>query len=176
MNGTLLFGRFALRKRQAAKGQILILILLVLVGLVVIFGLLFTASTRVRAAPILQEAFWLVDDQRVSTARIGENVEADLVIKATEEYVGSIVVKIRKDIALWFDSNYHISTIPVNLKGGQEQEMKITFMPDEASKGSLRGYFVEIEFQVTRTTWVMENSYPPRLRVRTAELESVLAL
>jgi hypothetical protein len=165
VNLTLLFGRFALRERQASKGQILILILLVLVGLVVIFGLLFTASIRVRAAPILQEAFWLVDNQRVSTTRLGENVEAHVVIKATEEYVGSIVVKIRKDIALWLDSNYLISTIPVNLKGGEEKEMKITFMPDEASTGSLRGYFVEIDFRVTRTTWVMENSYPPRLKV-----------
>ena len=165
MNRTLLFGRFALRERQASKGQILILMLLVLVGLLVIFGLLFTASIRVRATPILQEAFWLVGNQRVSTARLGENVEAHVVIKATEEYVGSIVVKIRKDIALWLDSNYLISTIPVNLKGGEEKEMKITFMPDEASTGSLRGYFVDIDFRVTRTTWVMENSYPPRLKV-----------
>jgi len=154
-----------MRKRQTSTGQGLTLILLVLLVLVLIFGLLFTVSVRVREAPIVREAFWLVDDQRVSTARLGEKVEAHVVIKATEEYSGPIMVRIRKDIALWPDSDYHISTIPVSLKGGEEKEIEITFTPDEASGGSLRGYFIEIEFRVARTTWVMENSYPPRLKV-----------
>lgn len=130
-----------------------------------IFGLLSTVSVRVRAAPTVREAFWLVDHKRVSTARLGEKVVAHVLVKVTEEYAGSIVVKIRKDVAFWFDSDYHVSTIPVNLKGGEEKEIGIAFTPDEASGGSLRGYFIEIEYRATRTMWVMENSYPPRLRV-----------
>jgi len=156
---------FGLKRRQTSKGQILILILLVLLGLVLISGFFSVVSVRVRAAPTVQEAFWLVDDQKVSTATLGEKVEAKIVVKATEEYVGSIVVKIRKDIRWWPDSDYQVSTIPVNLKGGEEKEINLSFTPDEASGGSLRGYLIEIEFQATRTTWVMENSYPPRLRV-----------
>jgi len=139
--------------------------LLALLGLVLIFGLVSRLSVRVHAAPIVQEAFWQGDDQKFFTVRLGEKVEVHMVVKATEEYVGSVVVKIRKDIALWPDSDYHVSTIPVNLKGGEEKEIEVTFTPDEASRGSLRGYFIEIEFQATRTSWVMENSYPPRLRV-----------
>lgn len=154
-----------MRRRQTSKGQILLLILIVLLGLVLIFGLFSTVSVRVRVAPTVQEAVWKVGDSIVSTARLGEKVEAQVVIQATEEYVGSVVVKIRKDITWWPDSDYHISTIPVNLVGGEEEEIKLSFAPDEASAGSLRGYFIEIEFQVTKTTWTMENSYPPRLRV-----------
>jgi len=154
-----------LRRHQTAKGQILILILLVLVGLVLIFGLFSVVSFRARAAPIVREAFWLVDDQQVTAVGLGERVEAHIVVEAREEYVGSVVVKIRKDIRLWPDSDYHVSTIPVDLKGGEEKELKVTFTPDEASAGSLRGYFIEIDFRATRTTWTMENSYPPRLRV-----------
>lgn len=154
-----------MRGRQTSKGQILVLILLVLLGLVLIFGVSSVVSVRVRAAPIVQEAVWLVDDERVSTAALGEKVEAKIVVKATEEYVGSIVVKIRKDIRWWPDSDYQVSTIPVSLQGGEEKEITISFKPDEASEGSLRGYLTEIEFRATRTTWVMENSYPPRLRI-----------
>lgn len=154
-----------MRRCQTPKGQILILILIVLLGLVLIFGVFTTVSVRVRAAPTVREAFWLVGDQKISTASLGEKVEARIVIKTAEEYVGSIVVKIRKDIAWWPDSDYHVSTIPVNLMGGQEKEIETTFTPDEASTSNLRGYLVEIEFRVTRTTWTMENSYPPRLRV-----------
>jgi len=153
-----------LRRQQALKGQILILALVILLGLVLIFVVLSGVSVRVRAAPIVREAFWRVDDQRVTSARLGEKVEAVIVVRATEEYVGSIVVKIKKDIAFWPDSDYHIATIPVSLSGGEEKEIKIAFTPDEASSGNLRGYFIEINFQVTKTTWTMENSYPPRLK------------
>lgn len=156
-----------MRRLNSLKGQGLILILLVLLGLVIVFVALSGVSVRVRSAPTVQEAVWQVSDQRVTAARIGQEVEAVTVVKAVEEYVGSIVVKIRKDTRLWPDSDYQVSTFPVNLRGGEDKELRILFAPDEASGGSLRGYFIEIEFQVTRTTWTMENSYPPRLTVTT---------
>lgn len=153
----------------ASKGQTLIFILLVLLGLIVVFALISSYIVRVRAAPKVKEAVWLVDGQRVSTANLGEEVEAHVVIQATEEYEGSIVVKIRKDIKMWFDSDFAISTLPINLAEGDEKTIEILFTPDEASRGGLtglRGYFIEIEFKATRTTWTMENSYPPRLTVQ----------
>jgi len=157
-----------MRKRRALKGQILILVLLVLLGLVVVFALLSRFPARVRAAPTVREASWSVDGQQVTTARLGEKVKAHVVIQATEEYIGSVIVKIRKDVSLWPDSDSQVSTIPINLRGGEEKEIELSFTPDETSRdglGGLRGYFIEVEFRVTRTTWVMENSYPPRLRV-----------
>jgi len=100
VNLKLLFGKYGLRSRQASKAHALILILLVLLGLVLALGLLSAVSVHVRASPIVREAFWLVHDQQVSVARVQEEVEAHLVVKATEEYAGSIVVKVRKDIRL----------------------------------------------------------------------------
>ena len=163
-------GEISLRRRQASKGQILIIILLVLFGLVVISGLISIFSGRDRAAPTIKEAYWVVDGQKASTSSLGEEVEAHVVIQAVEQYSGSIVVKIRKDIRLWFDSDFTVVTTPVNLAGGDEKTIEIAFTPDEASHGNvtgLRGYFIEIEFKTTRTTWKMENSYPPRLTVTT---------
>jgi len=154
-----------MRRRQTSKGQGLVLILLVLLAVFVIFGLIFVGSFRVRARPTVQEAVWIVNDQEVSTARVGEKVEARVVIKATEEYAGSIVVKIRKDTTLWFDSDYQVSTVPITLNGGEQKEMELVFTPNQASGGRLRGYFIEIDFQATGTKWVMESSYPPRLKV-----------
>jgi len=142
--------------------------IIVLVGLFLVFGLLSALSGRGRATPLVKEASWLVNEQEVSTANKGEEVEAHVVIEATEQYVGSIVVRVKKDVSLWFDSDFQVSTIPVDLVGGEEKTIRIEFTPDEASGGGLgglRGYFIEVEFQATRTTWGMENSYPPRLRV-----------
>lgn len=113
----------------------------------------------------MREVVWRVNNQEVTSATLGEKVEAVIIVEATEEHVGSIVVKVRKDIRWWPDSDLHVSTFPVNLKGGEQKEMNVTFTPDEASSGSMRGYFVEIEFRATRTTWTMQNTYPPRLRV-----------
>jgi len=158
-----------LRRHQALKGQAFILILIVVVGLVLILGLFSSYSLRVRATPLVKEVFWLVDGQRATTARLGVEVEAHVVIQATEEYDGSVVIRVREDVRLWFDSDFTVSTIPVNLVGGEEKTMEISFTPDEASRGGftgLRGYFIEVEFRATRISWVMENSYPPRLTVK----------
>jgi len=157
-----------LKERRASKGQIFALILLIIFGLIVLSAILSILSTRVRVAPRVKEAFWLVDGQEVSAATIDEEVEAHIVIEATEQYVGSIVFRVKKDVRLWWDSDFAISTVPVDLAGGEEKSLEITFTPDETSRGGLtglRGYFIEVEFRATRTTWGMENTYPPRLTV-----------
>jgi len=133
--------------------------------IVVIFALLSMHSARVGSAPTVQEAFWRLGGQNVTEAFVGLEVEAHIVVKAREEYVGSIVIKIRKDISFWSDSDYSTKTVPVNLRGDQVTELELQFVPDQASADRLRGYFLEIDFSVTRTSWAMENSYPPRLKV-----------
>ena len=163
-------GEISLRKHQASKGQILVLILLVIFGLIVVSGLIYIFSGRDRGAPIVKEVYWLVDGERVSTSSLGEEVEAHLVIEAVEQYSGSIVVNVRKDVRLWFDSDFAVATVPVNLPGCDEKTLEIAFTPDEASHGAvtgLRGYFIEVEFKATGTKWEMEDSYPPRLTVAT---------
>jgi len=139
--------------------------MLLLAGTIAAFALLSARPVKVRYAPTVQEAFWEVDGQRVTTASVGITVNAHVMIKAVDEYVGSVVVKIRKDFAFWFDSDYQVLTVPVNLAGGQEKEIELVFVPDKPSQGRLRGYFIEIDFAITKTKWVTENSYPPRLRM-----------
>jgi hypothetical protein len=159
-----------MERRYSFKGQILAIIILLILGFIVVSGLISFFFGRDASAPVVREAYWIVDGDRASTSSLGHEVEAHIVVQATEQYVGSIVVKIRKDARLWFDSDFKVDTIPVDLAGGDEKTMELAFTPDETSHGSitgLRGYFVEIEFRATRTTWTMENSYPPRLTVTT---------
>jgi hypothetical protein len=159
-----------MERRQGSKGQILIIILLMIFGFIVISGLISIFSGREGSAPVVKEAYWLVNGDKASTSSLGQEVEAHVVVQATEQYVGSIVVKIRKDVRLWPDRDFAVDTIPIDLAGGDEKTIELDFTPDETSHGSitgLRGYFIEIEFRATRTTWTMENSYPPRLTVTT---------
>jgi len=163
-------GEKTMERRRASKGQILAIILLLILGFIIISGLISIFSGRNGSAPVVKEAYWQIDGQKVSTSSLGQEVEAHVVVQATEQYVGSIVVKIRKDARLWFDSDFKVDTIPVDLAGGDEKSMELSFTPDETSHGTvtgLRGYFIEVEFRATRTTWTMENSYPPRLTVTT---------
>lgn len=157
-----------MRRRQTKSGQIFLFIIILIIGALIIVGLLSALSGRGRTSPTVKEVTWLVGDQEVTTSTLGREVEARITIVATEQYVGSIVVRIKKDVSMWFDKDFTVSTIPVNLAGGDEETTSVKFIPDEASGGglgSLRGYFVEIEFQATRSTWDMENTYPPRLTV-----------
>lgn len=154
-----------MRAQQSLRGQTFLVVILLIAGIMVAFALLSARPVEVKYAPIVQEAFWEVDGEGVTTARVGTTVNAHVMIKAVGEYVGSVVVKIRKDFALWFDSDYQILSVPVDLVGGQEKEIELIFVPDKPSDGRLRGYFIEIDFEITKTKWVMENSYPPRLRI-----------
>jgi hypothetical protein len=140
------------------------LIVIIIIGVAVVLVALSVFSSRQRVSPLVVEAFWQTDDQQVSVTVSGTEVHGHVIVKATEEYVGSIVVKVRKDVSLWPDSDYQTATFPVNLAAG-EQDLQLNFRPDEASNSRLRGYFLELNFKVTGATWVMENSYPPRLRV-----------
>jgi len=163
-----------MRRGHASKGQILIIILLILFGLIVISGLISIFSGRDRSAPVIKEAYWLVNGQKASTSNVGEEVKAHIVIQTVEQYAGSIVVKIRKDIRLWPDTDFAVATIPIDIAGGDEKTIELAFTPDEASHDGLtglRGYFMEIEFRATRTTWTMENAYPPRLSVTARALQ-----
>ena len=150
---------------RGRKGQIFIIVLIVLLILVVVFIVFSARSSQVSSAPTVQGVFWQLNGSNVATVHVGDEVEAHVVVKATQEFSGSIVIKIRKDVAYWPDSDYSLKTIPVNLNGDQSTELVIDFAPDQASEGNLRGYFVEIDFQTTHTSWNMGNSYPPRLTV-----------
>jgi len=150
--------------KRSTKGQ-LFLVAVVFLLIIIAFALLAAHFVPTQPSPVVEETSWRVNSLKVTSVTVGSRVEARIIVKAAVEYEGSIVVKVRKDIALWFDKDYAISTTPVRLTNGQRSEIKLNFVPDQASGGSLRGYFIEVEFSATKTTWTMENSYPPRLKV-----------
>ena len=115
----------------------------------------------------LVDVYWTVNDEVVTSCVIGEEVKAHVVVKAVNGPVsGTITIKIRKDIAYAPDTNFKVKSFDVFLGRDESKEYIVTFKPDEASTGNLRGYFVEIEGDLS---WTMESSYPPRLKVNEKE-------
>jgi hypothetical protein len=153
-------------KARGRKGQILIFIVLILIFAFVVIALFSGGFGGGKSAPAVLESYWSVGGRRDTTAVVvGESVEAVVVIKPSEQYVGSVVLKVRKDVQWWFDKDYAVATVPLDLRGGVERELSLEFVPDEASGGSLRGYFIEVEFSAVGATWTMDSAYPPRLEV-----------
>jgi hypothetical protein len=154
---------------RGRKGQILIFIVIILILAFVVFGLFSAFFGGGRPAPSVLEAYWSVGGRKDTTAVVvGERVVAVVVIKPSEQYVGSVVLKVRKDVQWWFDKDYAVATVPVDLRGGVEKELALEFVPDEASSGgvgSLKGYFIEVEFSAVGASWTMDSAYPPRLEV-----------
>ena len=150
---------------KARRGQVFIIIIVIILILLVVFIILPMLEARNRPTPLVQQVFWQANNRNITNVNLGEEVDLHVVVKATEQYTGSVVVKVRKDITGWFDSDYTVKTFPLNLVGDQTIELELTFSPDEATQGRFRGYFVEIQFSATNTKWVMDDSYPPRLEV-----------
>jgi len=111
----------------------------------------------------LVNAYWTVGGRAVTTCEVGDEVTAHIIVKANNAAVdGTIKVKIRKDLSLLPDRDVKIETFVVSLNKGESREYVLKFIPDEATGGSLRGYFIEIEGDLS---WTMPNAYPPRLTV-----------
>jgi len=123
------------------------------------------AEIRESMQPVIEEVSWEVDGRILKTASVGVKVGVHVVLKAIGKYNGPIRVRIRRDAALRPEKDLCAANVPVNLVEGKKKELELSFIPDKPSSNSLRGYFIEVDFSATKTKWVMENSYPPRLRV-----------
>jgi hypothetical protein len=119
--------------------------------------------------PLLKvvDTYWTKDNVRVSTAKEGENVWAHVSLIATGGAVsGTVDVQVWKDIALWFDREFASASFAVSISRlGEIQTVEVAFAPDEASKGSLRGYFIKAYLDGDARVYTMKSEYPPRLRV-----------
>jgi len=152
--------------RRDHKGIGFILIIIIIVAMIVVFALISFRSRQLGSTPSVQDSYWVVSARKSTVASVGQEVEAHVIIEAEEEYIDSVVIKIRKDISYLPDADYATKTIPVDVKGGQSTDLEITFTPDQASAGNLRGYFIEVGYSVLHANWVMDSAYPPRLTVQ----------
>jgi hypothetical protein len=150
---------------RAKRGQIFIVLLIILIIVVVLFVALPMIGSRSKSTPVVRQVFWSVGSRNVTSCFLDQEVEVHVIIESVQQYTASVVIKIRKDMSLWFDSDYVAKTFPLDLPGGQSTELVVTFAPDEASEEQLRGYFVEVDFLASNSNWIMVNSYPPRLMV-----------
>lgn len=115
----------------------------------------------------LIDVYWTVDDVIVTSCELGEYVKAHITVRAVDGAVDdSIKVKIRKDMEGWLDKDFKFVDFDVSLNKGESKVYTISFNPDEPSGGNLRGYFIEIEGDLS---WTMPNTYPPRLTVNAEE-------
>jgi len=111
----------------------------------------------------LVEAYWTVGESRVTSCKLGDEVVAHIVLRASNAPVEGIVkIKIRKDIAIGPDEDVKVASFNVFLKKDEQREYTLTFTPSEPSGANIRGYFIEIEGDLS---WTMPNTYPPRLTV-----------
>ena len=116
--------------------------------------------------PLLQDVWWTVNDKLVTEAQQGQTVRGNVRIKADRGAIqGQVTIRIRKDIALWPDEDHKVQSFAVSLLKDQVIDLVVTFVAEEKSGGSFRGYFVQVDFDSWGTTWTMESSYPPRLEV-----------
>lgn len=159
-------------RSKATRGQVFIVIVIIVLVLIALFVIIPMFNARRNSAPLVLAAFWQTDSKNVTVAYLGDHVELHAVIKASQQYNGSIITKVKKDIAYWFDNDYAVKTYSIDLAANQVTELKMTFSPDEASQGIMRGYFLQIAFSGAGTNWVMADSYPPRLQVVTARTGS----
>jgi len=117
----------------------------------------------VEGALSLIDAYWTVGGSKVTRCNVGDEVTAHIVLKASEAPVeGTITVKIRKDLALMPDVDVKALKFEIFLRKDEVKEFTITFTPIEPSSIRLRGYFIEVEGDLS---WTMPNTYPPRLIV-----------
>jgi hypothetical protein len=116
--------------------------------------------------PSLQNVWWTVNEQIVTEAKQGQTVKAHIQVRAVGGNVkGTLTIHIRKDLALLPDEDYKAESFNIDLPENQIIELVVTFSAAEKSGLSFRGYFVQVDFDSWGTTWTMESSYPPRLKV-----------
>jgi len=125
-----------------------------------------TTTKPVTVTLELIDAYWTVGGARVTQARQGQTVQARVLVRATGGSVdGNAVMKVRKDRVASPDSDHATGNIRIQLGKDQAVELILSFVADEKSSLTFRGFFIEVDFPSWGNRWTMPGEYPPRLRV-----------
>jgi len=142
----------------------IILILISIFVLVVLFGL-FISGRFFLPRPAVTDVYWTAEGERVYTVQVNAKVKAHVFLATGTEFSGEIVIKIKRDLRFWPDSELTRQTFSVSMAPDSVREFTMEFYPDRTSQGQVRGYYVEVDFPFGHGRWTMENTYPPRLNV-----------
>jgi LEA14-like dessication related protein len=113
---------------------------------------------------IVVDSFWSLGVSRVTSVRDGNQVTANIVVKANGAFDGVVTVEVRQDLIGLPDESVTSRQFDVKLSSGQEQTVSVAFTAQ--SEGGSRGYFVQLFWD--DDSWTMPSSYPPRLIVEGA--------
>ena len=115
----------------------------------------------------IDEVYWTVGVNRVTSCEKGDVVRAHVQVRAMNAALeDDVVVKIRKDVAFLPDSDDTINNFHIELEKDETRDLIVAFSPNEVSGIGVRGYFVEVEGDLS---WTMPDEYPPRLEVHSQE-------
>jgi hypothetical protein len=125
-----------------------------------------TTTKPITVSIEISDAYWTVGGARVTQAKLGQTVQARVVVRAIGGSVdGNAVVKVRKDRVAWPDSDHATGNLRIQLGKDQAVELILSFVADEKSSLTFRGFFIEVDFVSWGNRWTMPGEYPPRLRV-----------
>lgn len=125
-----------------------------------------TTTKPITVALEIGEAYWTVGGARVTQAKLGQVVQARIAVRAIGESVDvNVVMKVRKDKVAWPDSDHATASFRIQLGKDQSAELVLSFVADQKSDFTFRGFFMQIEFVSWGSSWTMPDGYPPRLRV-----------
>jgi hypothetical protein len=125
-----------------------------------------TTTKPITVSIEISDAYWIVGGARVTQAKLGQTVQARVVVRAIGGSVdGNAVMKVRKDRVAWPDSDHATGNLRIQLRKDQSGELILSFVADEKSSLIFRGFFIEIDFVSWGDRWTMPGEYPPRLRV-----------
>lgn len=128
---------------------------------------------EVKSSLQVVDAYWMIDNEAITTAKLGENVQAHIsLIAIGGDAAGSIEFRVRKDVAWWFDRDFKTVSFSVDMPRGEVQTIGLTFTPDELSNGGfrgIRGYYLEA-YWGGKKIYSMKSAYPPRLMIYDSQL------
>ena len=125
-----------------------------------------TTTKPITVALEIGEAYWTVGGARVTQAKLGQAVQARIAVRAIGGSVDvNVVMKVRKDKVAWPDSDHATASFRIQLGKDQSVELILSFVADQKSDFTFRGFFMQIEFVSWGSSWTMPDGYPPRLRV-----------
>lgn len=113
----------------------------------------------------LENVYWTVNNQVVTSCQLGDKVTAHVVVGAYNAGVNDfLTIRIKEDIAWASDIDHKVSSPEFFIPKNQKRDLTVEFMAESRSGFTFRGYFIQIDFS-SGEWWTMESLYPPRLTV-----------
>jgi len=118
-----------------------------------------------KGSPQIVDAYWIVGGVRVTQAKVGQTVQAHILVKAAGGPIeGDLTIRVKKDMVL-LDTVFIYGSTHVSLKEGESVGLFLSFTADQKSDLLFRGFFIHVDFTSWENSWTMPSSYPPRLKV-----------